>query len=337
MKTINSTTQTTDILSLKDFCDLTRKAYQLKYFPTDTIVHNTNGWTKLADMWVALIDEEDIDLFSDVAYFIKWRHPASGPTPEYQTLVTAVSNALTQDGPAYDAWINHSHCYCTVYETAREFNPWTADGTTYSYSELHHRYTAFKMLLSILRYRKGYITDCKKYASFVRYYEKRIVKLLPHASTWSLEDWANENYIFAELEQVCHFNYCNDLSSYSALLQLATSPKRMPTDRDSSTIHSIGNVKAFSDQLLSRIWPHNTQNIAIQLFFLAEKRAEEVFYTPECSYTIGLYDPLPDVDYSTLRHSWIYSYIYDLYIKQALPTETKDLVKRVLFNINTRC
>lgn len=91
------------------------------------------------------------------------------------------------------------------------------------------------------------------------------------------------------LKQICHFDYRNDLPSYNALLELVTSPKRMPTDRDSSIIHSVGNVKAFSEQWLSRVWPKKTQDIAVQLFLLAEKRAEEIFYTPEDSYTIGLW------------------------------------------------
>lgn len=88
------------------------------------------------------------------------------------------------------------------------------------------------MLLRVLNYSKGHITKCKEFASYIRFYEERIIKLLPHAEHWSAEYWLNENNIFDELMKVCHFDYRSDLTSYNSLLRLASSPKRIPIDRE---------------------------------------------------------------------------------------------------------
>ena len=336
MKTINSTTQTTDILSLKDFCDLTRKAYRLKYFPTDTIVDKTNGWTKLADMWVALIDEEDIDLFSDVAYSIKWGIPAENPLPEYQALVNATSDALLFEGPAREAWITHEHCKSVIFETAYEYNPWISGESSYSTSRSHHRYTMSKMLLRVLNYSKGHITKCKEFASYIRFYEERIIKLLPHAEHWSAEYWLNENNIFDELMKVCHFDYRSDITSYNSLLRLASSPKRIPTDRDWYTAKCASNVKAFSTCWAKAIWPKKTNDAIIQLLLVAEKEAEEAYKNPKENRFTALYDPMLDIDYTLLSQSWLFSYTSSLQANQEIPLVAKNQVKQALFNIVTR-
>lgn len=333
MKTINTTTNTTDILSLKDFCDLTRKACQLKFFPTDTIVSNHHGWIKLAELWEALIDETDVDIFRDAAYFIKWCIPAEGPSPAYQHLVEAVSNALLHDGPAREAWLNYEHCYSVILETVDEFNPWITGGATYSFSDWHHHYISYKMLLRILNYRKGHITKCKKLATFVRYYEGRIIKLLPHAANWSAEYWLNENHIIDELNDVCPYDYRNDLPSYNALLSLTSSPKRMPNPNDCDIIQYVSNVKKLAPCWAKAIWPAKTDAIIVQYLLLAEQRVAESLTKPWLCYSIGLYDPIPGVDYTLLSRSWVVSYVNSLLLSGELPTDTAGDVKRALFNI----
>lgn len=335
MTSIQLTTTTKNDINLKDFCELTRKAYHLKYFPVDAIIQSTNGWTKLADRWELLIDETDMDIFRDVAYLLKWGTPAESPTLEYQVLVDAVSTALLNEGPAREAWVNHEYCLSAVFETAREYNPWVSGGSVYSISYWHYKYTMCKMLIRVLNYRKGHVTKCKDFASHIRYYEERIIKLLPDAAHWPAEYWLNENNIIDELDKVCPYDYRNDISSYHALLHLASSPKRMPTDRDWHTAKYISNVKACSVPLVKAIWPNKTDDALIRLLLLAEKRAEDAFNNPEQNSFAALYDPMPEIDYTLLSKSWLFSYINMLQTDQQISPASSDRVKQALFNIIT--
>ena len=54
---------------------------------------------------------------------------------------------------------------------------------------------------------------------------------------------------------------------------------------------------------------------------------------PWLCYSIGLYDPIPGVDYTLLSRSWIVSYVNSLLLSGELPTDTAGDVKRALFNI----
>lgn len=336
MRTINSTTHITNILSLQDFCDLTRKACQLKYFPSNEIVKHPHGWTKLAEAWEALIDEADVDIFRDAAYQIKWGIPPEKSSPTYHKLVSAVIDFLLQDGPAREAWMNHEHCISVIFETAREYNPWISNGASFSISRWHYLYTKSKMLLRVLNYRKGHLTKCKDFASRVHYFEARIIKLLPHAEHWPAEYWLNENYIFDALVQVCHFDYRQDITSYNALLHLATCPKRAPSSRDWYTVKCACNVKAFSENWAKAIWPNKTADAVIQLLLLAEAEADEYFNNPKENHFVAIYDPIPDVNYSSLFHSFLYSYVNDLLANQKIPPVATEPVKQALFNISMR-
>lgn len=329
---INSTPKT---YTLEDFCELTQKGCALKYFPADSIISSPNGWTTLADVWESLIDEAELDIFQDAAYCIKWGIKANGPSPIYASLIDAVCEVLLSDCPAYDAWMAHDYCKSAVFETADEFNPWCAGNVAYSYSDWHHHYTSYKMLLRILNYRKGHVTKCKKFASFVRYYESRIIKLLPNAVHWVPDYWLNENNIMAELNKVCPYDYHNDLPSYNALLDLTRSPKRMPNSRDLDIIQYISNVKNLAQCWMKAIWPTKTDAIIIQYLLLAEQRAAEALTKPWLCYSIGFYDPIPGVDYTLLSHSWIVSYTNNLLLNKSLPAGVERQVKLALFNIAT--
>lgn len=222
-----TTNDTTSIqkYTLQDFCDLTKRGLGLS---VGQISNSAAGWERLADLWAKLADEDDIDIMKDAAFRIKWGIEPVWATPAYINLVRAVCDALLSDGPAYDAWIRHDYCIETILDTAEEFNPWPQGIGAYSFSYWHYKYVKHRMYLCIYSYRKGHVTKCKEFASFVRFFEDRIIKLLPDATRWPDEYWLNENNIFDELEKVCAYNYRNDLSSYHALLSLQPAPKECP-------------------------------------------------------------------------------------------------------------
>lgn len=192
------------------------------------------------------------------------------------------------------------------------------------------------MYLRIYNYRKGHITKCKDYASFVQFFEERIVKLLPNATHWPDEYWLDENNIFDGLAEICSYDYRSDLSSYHALLILTTSPKRMPTNRDADIVQCAANIKQLPHQWVKAIWPSKADAIITRLFLLAADRADEVFNYPLSKTMLGGYDPIPDVDYTMLAQSWLLTYVNDLLVVQKLPAATRDQVKRAIFNINMR-
>lgn len=333
---IMNQTTATQPYTLRDFCELTRRGCALDVFPDDQIINSPRGWEKLADAWEALVDKADLDIMRAASYRIKWGIEPVGPSPMYIKLVNAVCDALLSEGPAYDAWIKHDYCINAIRETAEEYNPWISKSADRSHSYWHYRYVKYRMYLRLYNYRKGYITQCKECSSFIRWFENRIVKLLPDAAHWPDEYWLNENNIFDGLAEICSYDYRSDLSSYHALLILTTSPKRMPTNRDSNIVQCVANIKQLPTQWVKAIWPQKTDTIITQLFLLAADRADEVFNYPLSKMMLGGYDPIPDVDYTMLAQSWLLTYVNDLLVNQKLPAATRNQVKQAIFDINMR-
>ena len=334
LTTNTNNTTVTQKYTLQDFCELTKRGVGLS---VGQINNNAAGWKELADLWAELADEDDIDIMEDAAYWIKWGIEPVWATPAYNDLVRAVCDALLSDGPAYDAWIHHDYCAETILDTAEEFNPWLQDIGAYSFSYWHHKYTKYRMYLRIYNYRKGHVTMCKEFASFVRFFEDRIIKLLPNATSWPDEYWLNENNIFDELEKVCGFNYRNDLSSYHALLCLTTSPKRMPTTSDQEIVQCAANVKKLPNEWVKAIWPKKTDAVVVQLFSLAMERADKNLNYPLGKRMIGGYDPIPDVDYAILFQSWLYTYVNGLMENPKISDATRSSIKHAIFDVSMRC
>ena len=320
--------------TLQDFCELTERGTGLF---VGQLSNSRAGWKKLADMWAKLATEYHIDIMEDAAYWIKWDIAPVWRSPAYIDLVRAVCDALLSDGPAYDTWIHHDYCVRTISDVADEFNPWIQGIGAYSYSDWHYRYIKCRMYLRIYNYRKGHVTQCKEFTSFVRFFEARIIKLLPDAVLWPDEYWLKEKYIFDKLAEICSYDYRRDLSSYHALLILTTSPKRMPTNRDFDIVQCAANIKQLPTQWTTALWPKKTDAIISQLFLLAADRANEVFDNPLSKTMLGEDDPIPDVDYTMLAQSWLLKYVTDLLANQKLPAATSKQVKQAIFNVNMRC
>ena len=267
------------IHTLEFFCELTHKACALESFPTSKILTRPNGWTKLANVWTDLIEEADIDIFRDTIRKIKWGVPPKGPTAEYALLIDAVCEELFADGPAFRSWIKVDQHKAVIREENRDYTPWCSDHP-YCYSEEHNAYLQSKMLLRIGNYKNGYKAKSREAARVVDRYENSVKILISEAEYWSVEYWLDENHIYDALYSICKYDYRKDPSLYDTLLcmlHLITSDYCLSGDKKLDTLTLVCNVTFLPAQWVAAIWPNNTINKVVHLFFRGGRHRPQKF------------------------------------------------------------
>lgn len=101
--------------TLERFCEMTQNAYAPYAVDVCEVLHSSDGWTSLADLWEELIDETGKDIFADVLHLIKWGTPfLKDSSLAYQKLVLAICEALQSNSPAFYAWTSHYFFKCCI-------------------------------------------------------------------------------------------------------------------------------------------------------------------------------------------------------------------------------
>lgn len=327
----SKTIPTVKYTTLECFCEMTQSAYAPYVVDVSEVLHSSDGWTSLADLWEELIDETGKDIFADVLHLIKWGAPFRKDSPlAYQKLVLAICEALQSNSPAFYAWTSHYFFKCCI-DGITEVH---FDSKWYPHvSSEHYHFLTSLTTLKIWKYIPGHITACNNAACNIARYKSRIIKLLPHARHWQQDDWLDESNIFREILHIYNLDFSCNLTAYGVLHQLLDSPTAIPEKIDAPAINSLIRLDLCSPELIATIWPLNNANIITKLFLLAEKTAcywFDVFSNEVCDK--DGWRPT-DSRYTCLRQSWLFAYICQQLYSEKISHRYVSKVKRAVLNI----
>lgn len=337
MKTINSTTHTTNILSLQDFCEATKKVYDIEIINIDAILTAPDGWTKLADFWEECSEDYGTYPFHKAVSYIKYAYDFDFCSPFDKAFLMAVCRELCSDGPAGHAWRNHAFFKRALEEAEPEddhayhLRVFSSQDCRVSYQHCH--YLEQRMML---RYCTSQGINMNAYDSasiFIAEYEKFITNLYPKASSWTSDYWIDIDHILHALQDICKYTYRIDPREYDALLsvfRMEASTYTLTGDRDHDYLRCVFNIKRFSMQWAHIIWPNDTKKNIIKFYFLAKD-----FVDNDCAFediTRPCY--VYDVDDHVFTHSWIYSVVQKWIDSGELYTRYENDYKKALFEIS---
>lgn len=333
---MSTATLNASIHTLDYFCKLTEKAFLPYDVTTNDILASKNGWRSLANLWEELVARTGFNIFSDVLSYIKWLNLVKKPpNGDYVALVQAASEELLANTPAYFAWLKHPFLIYCIRKMAKEFH-YPIDSHPYCYSDFHHTYVHYELILKIGRYHPGYKRLCHAASKYIYEYKETFSSLLPSTQSWSADRWIDENNILDEILRVYNVDYRKNLNDYCLLFDLLSQHETIPKHIDSFDLRLLGNMTICFPGLLETIWNGCNTNNIIRLFLLAEKRAQLLHedkipcFTSFRAYTVN------DLEYTTLSNSWLFSFAYQQHNAGTIDPLYANKVKRAIFNVSMR-
>ena len=316
-------------------CQHTLSVCGMDSFPNGTFSDNGNCWLELAVAWEKLLEGGSAGIFLDAVHRIMWGMPCGHSKPEYNEIVRIVKNELLRDDEAFAAWDDYVGCDTAISAIGDNMDPSLADSADYRYSIEHYHYVSDRMLWKIRYSKNKYIEDEPEYRESYLAYEAAIKKIVPAAETWSEDFWFNENHILDEIVKIygVDYRYYDDLE-YGRILQLLMGFKEDSMYAIKETWFATNIVK-MPMSLAKVIWPVNTEEKLMQIFFLAAEAAEALVGHEnllELQKKRELH-PVGVFEFSTLHKSWLYPLISGWLDEMDGTDECVADMKRKLFTI----
>lgn len=314
-------------------CQLTLSVCGLTSFPDGTFSNTGNRWLELAIAWEKLLEDGSAGIFLDAVHRIMWGMPFEKSRPEYDRIVCIVKSELLRDGEAFAAWDTYVACEVAIISVGNDMDPWVADGKEYRYSIEHYHYVWDRMLWKIRYSKKKYAEDCSYYRDAYLAYEAAIKRIVPSAISWDEDYWCDENHIFDQIVKLYGADYRNDFLEYGRILLLLMGLKN--DDHGICEAWFATNITKLPMSLAKVIWPVNTKDKIMMLFFIAAEATdasvgkEEWFALKKNteSHPVGVFE------YCTLYSSWLYPLIREWIDGMDSNDEDVRDMKKKLFTI----
>lgn len=290
-------------------CQLTLSVCGLASFPDGTFSDTGNRWLELAIAWEKLLKDGSAGIFLDAVHRIMWGMPIGNSRQEYDDIVCLVKDELLRDGEAFAAWDAYVGCEVAIDAVDNDMDPWVTDGRTYRYSIEHYNYLCDRMLWKVRYCKEKYAADSSQYREAYLAYETAIKKIVPAAALWSEDHWCDENHILDEIIKIYGVDYRNDDLEYGRILLLL-----MGFEEDVYGIKEAWfatNITKLPMSLAKVIWPVNTEDKLMMLFFIAAEAAEALVGKKELLtfkkdrelHPVGVFE------YCSIYSSWLYPLI----------------------------
>lgn len=337
MNTINSPTPSTDILSLKDFCEAIEKVYDIEITNIDSILNTPDGWTKLVDLWEEQESDGDITPLYQAASYIKYAYDFEFCSDLEKTLMLAVCRELCSDGPAGHAWRTHPFFTRVLKEAEPEDDSEYLNRIHYGegshVSSQHCYYLEQRLMLRYLQDKGICNKEYKNASSYIAAYEAFIARLYPEASKWPSDYWVDVDNIYDALHHEYQIDYRTNPREYDVLLcvfRMETSAFTLTEDREHDYLRCVFNLEHFSLPWARAIWPTDTEKTIIKMYYLAKD-----FVDQDCAFE-DILRPchVYDVDDHVFTHSWIYSIVQNWIATGELHTRYENDHKKAMFEIS---
>jgi len=160
------------------------------------------------------------------------------------------------------------------------------------------------------------------------HFKERIKQLIPTASLWSDKDWANEQNILFNLQNVYGINYAIEWKDFDNLINMLD---ELPKDEPS--MYYVLTVKNFTYQMAQALWPTSAEENLEKLFIhFCKKYKKYMSYAKSysaCSYADAL--SMRDM----ILNSWLYRELYSWYENKThnLSNEAKKMLFGISLNV----
>lgn len=337
MKTINSTTHTTDILSLQDFCEAIKKVYDIETADIDAILNAPDGWTKLVDLWEEYHSDGDITPLYKAVSYINYAYDFDFYCDLDKPLLLAVCRELCSDSPAGHAWRAHPFFARVLKEAEPEDDSDYCDrifkGEGSRVSPQHCYYLKQRMMLRYCQAEGVCKEECDAASCYITAYEEFIVNLCPEAASWTPDYWVDVAHICDALQYEYGSTYRFTLRDYDILISLfriETSTYTLTGDREHDYLRCAFNLKHLPLSWAQAIWPDNAEKNIIKSYYIGKD-----FVDNDCAFEDILWPcHIYDVDDHVFSHSWIYSVVQNWIDTGELHTGYEKDYKKAMFEIN---
>lgn len=159
-------------------------------------------------------------------------------------------------------------------------------------------------------------------------FKTRIKQLIPAANLWLDEEWANEQNILTNLQNIYGVNYAIEWQDFDGLINMLDA---LSTAEPS--MYYVLTVKNFPYEMARAIWPTKTEENLEKLFIHFYKK-----YKKYMSHAKG-YSACSYADVLSMRdmiiNSWLYRELYSWYENKthSLSNETKKTLLDISLNI----
>lgn len=337
MKTTKSTSHTTDILSLQDFCKASKKIYGVKMSKINTLMGDPDGWSKLADLWEEHSKGLNESPFHKAVSYIKYAYDLKSCSPLDKALSIAVCRELCSDGPAGYAWRNHPLFKRALDEAEPEddhvYHLRLFSGSAGRVSYQHCHYLEQRMMQRYCAAQGVNNSTYDSASSFIAGYEEFISNLCPAASCWESDHWIDLDHILDALQSTCECNYRITHREYDILIsafRMGTSTYSITRDREHDYLRCIFNLEHFSMRWAQAMWPIDTENSILKMYLLAKNFVDNDCAFEDITRPCHIYD----VDDHIFTHSWIYSVVQKWINSGDLHTRYESDYKKAMFEVS---
>jgi hypothetical protein len=321
-----------------ELCQHTLSVCGMDSFPNGTFLEDGNCWLELAVAWEKLLEDGSAGIFLDAVHRIMWGMPYGHSKPEYNEIVRIVKNELLRDDEAFAAWDEYIGCDTAITAIGNDMDPWVADDVDYRYSIEHYHYLWDRMLWKIRYSKKKYAKDASTYREACFAYEAAIKKIVPAANVWDEEYWCNENHIMDEVVKLYGVDYRGDYLEYGRILLILMASGENDLAGMVKEAWYASNITKMPISLAKAIWPVDTKDKILQLFFIAAEATEVMVAAgnplehkkEQSLHPVGVFE------YNSLFNSWLYTLVDSWIAEEDNSDESVLEMKKKLFTIAIR-
>jgi len=189
------------------------------------------------------------------------------------------------------------------------------------------------MLWKIRYSKEKYADDTSGYREACLAYEAAVKTIVPAAISWNEDYWCDENHILDKIIQIYGVDYRYDDLEYGRLLLLL-----MGFEEDEYGINEAWfatNITRLPMSLAKVIWPVNTEDKIMELFFIAAEAAEAIAGEIELIALAKKRElhPVGVFEYCTIYSSWLYPLVGEWI--EGMDSNDEDVrdMKKKLFTI----